>query len=170
MDWGDHPIGAAPSLIRAGARYCVGARFPVGAVFAASFMKELSLKLANGQGVLASFAESLEIMGKAWTRIYGRILPVSSWYPEVRPLACGPMQSPPIHRIGNAAGKGLFGCQWVSGNPAFSSIYRPVDFDTEKPAEPYSCGFAGKKRGAKNGARYRVRTCDPYRVKVVLYH
>jgi len=22
----------------------------------------------------------------------------------------------------------------------------------------------------KNGARYRVRTCDPYRVKVVLYH
>jgi hypothetical protein len=23
---------------------------------------------------------------------------------------------------------------------------------------------------AKNGARYRVRTCDPYRVKVVLYH
>jgi hypothetical protein len=25
-------------------------------------------------------------------------------------------------------------------------------------------------RKAKNGARYRVRTCDPYRVKVVLYH
>ena len=23
---------------------------------------------------------------------------------------------------------------------------------------------------AKDGARYRVRTCDPYRVKVVLYH
>ena len=22
----------------------------------------------------------------------------------------------------------------------------------------------------KNGARYRVRTCDPYRVKVMLYH
>jgi hypothetical protein len=22
----------------------------------------------------------------------------------------------------------------------------------------------------KDGARYRVRTCDPYRVKVVLYH
>ena len=21
-----------------------------------------------------------------------------------------------------------------------------------------------------NGARYRVRTCDPYRVKVMLYH
>ena len=24
--------------------------------------------------------------------------------------------------------------------------------------------------GRKHGARYRVRTCDPYRVKVVLYH
>jgi putative endonuclease len=24
--------------------------------------------------------------------------------------------------------------------------------------------------GVKRGARYRVRTCDPYRVKVVLYH
>jgi hypothetical protein len=24
--------------------------------------------------------------------------------------------------------------------------------------------------GRKDGARYRVRTCDPYRVKVVLYH
>ena len=22
----------------------------------------------------------------------------------------------------------------------------------------------------RNGARYRVRTCDPYRVKVMLYH
>ena len=22
----------------------------------------------------------------------------------------------------------------------------------------------------QNGARYRVRTCDPYRVKVMLYH
>ena len=26
------------------------------------------------------------------------------------------------------------------------------------------------RRESKNGARYRVRTCDPYRVKVVLYH
>ena len=24
--------------------------------------------------------------------------------------------------------------------------------------------------GKGDGARYRVRTCDPYRVKVVLYH
>ena len=26
------------------------------------------------------------------------------------------------------------------------------------------------KTPIKHGARYRVRTCDPYRVKVVLYH
>ena len=25
-------------------------------------------------------------------------------------------------------------------------------------------------QGEGSGARYRVRTCDPYRVKVVLYH
>ena len=24
--------------------------------------------------------------------------------------------------------------------------------------------------GTRDGARYRVRTCDPYRVKVMLYH
>jgi hypothetical protein len=31
------------------------------------------------------------------------------------------------------------------------------------------CYLRLKKR-TRNGARYRVRTCDPYRVKVVLYH
>ena len=40
--------------------------------------------------------------------------------------------------------------------------------------------FGGRKAGqeiqpgckflCENGARYRVRTCDPYRVKVMLYH
>ena len=27
-----------------------------------------------------------------------------------------------------------------------------------------------KDSGTRDGARYRVRTCDPYRVKVMLYH
>ena len=62
VSWGDYPVGAAPSLIRAGAKYCVGARFPVGAAFAAAYMKEFSLKLANGQGVPTAFVEALEVL------------------------------------------------------------------------------------------------------------
>ena len=39
----------------------------------------------------------------------------------------------------------------------------------KKTQNLYLSGYAGEKRACKNGARYRVRTCDPYRVKVVLY-
>jgi hypothetical protein len=43
------------------------------------------------------------------------------------------------------------------------------------PLEPHQGQFSGKpKKGnsyqEEDGARCRVRTCDPYRVKVVLYH
>ena len=40
----------------------------------------------------------------------------------------------------------------------------------------HDSGFYGDRNHCKtidfveDGARYRVRTCDPYRVKVVLYH
>jgi hypothetical protein len=35
--------------------------------------------------------------------------------------------------------------------------------------ERFNGAADGRKRRG-DGARYRVRTCDPYRVKVVLYH
>jgi hypothetical protein len=35
---------------------------------------------------------------------------------------------------------------------------------------PVSDALSRQDRTVKNHARYRVRTCDPYRVKVVLYH
>ena len=42
----------------------------------------------------------------------------------------------------------------------------------ESPAKAHFIWFYKGEREEKNGggARYRVRTCDPYRVKVVLYH
>ena len=38
------------------------------------------------------------------------------------------------------------------------------------PPSQFLCGFEDGVGNFRDGARYRVRTCDPYRVKVVLYH
>ena len=38
------------------------------------------------------------------------------------------------------------------------------------PPRQFLCGFEDGVGNLEDGARYRVRTCDPYRVKVVLYH
>ena len=38
------------------------------------------------------------------------------------------------------------------------------------PPSQFLCGFEDGLGNLRDGARYRVRTCDPYRVKVVLYH
>ena len=54
---GSYPIGAASELLRAGARYCVGARFRIDAHFSASFFQALAVKLAAGGSLVDSFAE-----------------------------------------------------------------------------------------------------------------
>ena len=41
-----------------------------------------------------------------------------------------------------------------------------IENHVNRPQTLYSSAFQRRK----GGARYRVRTCDPYRVKVVLYH
>lgn len=59
MAWSDYPIGAAPELLRRGARYCIAARFPVNAEFAAEFFKRLAHRLAAEVPVGLAFAEAL---------------------------------------------------------------------------------------------------------------
>jgi tetratricopeptide (TPR) repeat protein len=60
MAHGDFPAGAAPDLLRAGARHCIGARFPILSRFAASFMPALGRELAAGVPVARAFAKTNE--------------------------------------------------------------------------------------------------------------
>jgi len=62
VTWSDYPVGAAPDLIKAGARYCVCARFPVGAAYAAAFMKQFGEQLAGGAELASAFIYSLKEM------------------------------------------------------------------------------------------------------------
>ena len=61
--------------------------------------------------------------------------------------------------------------KWI-GEVEFAPEVRirfPQDADDVSGAGRFGFGgFAGHEE--ENGARYRVRTCDPYRVKVMLYH
>ncbi|WP_208729701.1 CHAT domain-containing protein [Corallococcus exercitus] len=57
---GDFPVGAAASFIRAGARYCVGARFRLNARFSASFFRLLALELAQGVSMVDAFSKASE--------------------------------------------------------------------------------------------------------------
>ena len=58
-----------------------------------------------------------------------------------------------------------------------ASLTKPQQFGLFRPLNGY-LGLAAHsrqihrscKKKRRNGARYRVRTCDPYRVKVMLYH
>jgi hypothetical protein len=58
MAWGDFPVGAAASLVRGGARYCVGARFRLDAHFSASFFRSLARRLALGTPLVDAVSES----------------------------------------------------------------------------------------------------------------
>lgn len=59
--WSDFPVGAAPSLLRAGARFCVGARYQIRAKFAAEFFRCLSLKLSAGTAIWIAMAEAMQV-------------------------------------------------------------------------------------------------------------
>jgi hypothetical protein len=69
---------------------------------------------------------------------------------------------------------GLFSRFWVTmGNKETQHFLASPGLSIPALKSPQSLclsGFTGENRAPKNGARYRVRTCDPYRVKVVLYH
>lgn len=56
---GDYPLGAAPDLLRAGAKLCLGTRFPVNSRFTAKLMTVLGSHLARGEKVPEAFARSL---------------------------------------------------------------------------------------------------------------
>lgn len=56
MTHGDFPAGAAPDLLRAGVRECIGARFRLGVSFAASFMPALGEQLAARIPAARAFA------------------------------------------------------------------------------------------------------------------
>ena len=57
--WGDYPSGAAPEIIRRGARYCIASRCQVGADFAARFMSNFAKRLSGGEEVVNAFSSSL---------------------------------------------------------------------------------------------------------------
>lgn len=66
MELGDHPLGAAPQLVRLGARHCICARFPVDARFAKAFFRVLAPMLVRSIAVADAFgaaAERLELDG-----------------------------------------------------------------------------------------------------------
>lgn len=62
MSHGDYPIGAAPDLLRAGTKICLGTRFPVNSLFAAELIDFLGEQLAQGEKAPTAFAHSLAKM------------------------------------------------------------------------------------------------------------
>lgn len=59
--WSDFPVGAAPRLLRAGARFCVGARYQIRAKFAAEFFPCLSRELSAGTPIWIAMAETMKV-------------------------------------------------------------------------------------------------------------
>ena len=62
MAWSDYPLGAAPVLIRLGAKAVIGARYPIRASYAGHFFPRLGAHLAAGQPVEAAFVQTLTEM------------------------------------------------------------------------------------------------------------
>lgn len=60
MYFSDYPVGAAPLLIRRGTIYCIGARFPIDAMFAARFFRELATYLSANTDICNAFSLALE--------------------------------------------------------------------------------------------------------------
>jgi hypothetical protein len=61
MSWGDYPVGAAPELLKSGALFCIGARFPINAYFSDDFFKTLSLEIVKTKNLVQAFSNSLSI-------------------------------------------------------------------------------------------------------------
>ncbi len=66
----------------------------------------------------------------------------------------------------NLGADGLFVSQPVTKFELVDGSGKPINAGFRRDLAP----LGTKGRETANGARYRVRTCDPYRVKVVLYH
>ena len=62
MAWGDYPVGAAPTFLLAGARFCICTRFPIDAHFAKKFFSTFAGLLNGGQSLGNAFANSLQAM------------------------------------------------------------------------------------------------------------
>jgi hypothetical protein len=62
MAEGDYPVGAAPFLLLAGARFCICTRFRIDAHFARAYFPALAGLLHNGQALGLSFVSVLEAM------------------------------------------------------------------------------------------------------------
>lgn len=59
MQWSDYPEGAAPDLLRLGAKVCIATRFPVGAQFAQDFIHKLSKEIFITKDPRVAFSNSL---------------------------------------------------------------------------------------------------------------
>lgn len=57
---GDHPIGAAPTLLRHGVRACLCTRFPIDARFAARLLPRIGSALATGAALEEALSKALE--------------------------------------------------------------------------------------------------------------
>lgn len=68
MGWGDFPVGAAPQLLRQGARVVVGTRYEIRATFARDFMPRLGSKLACGTPAVEAFNDTLAEVEATWDR------------------------------------------------------------------------------------------------------
>ena len=62
LAWGDYPVGAVPDILRRGASFCIGARYPVGAEYAREFVVTLGRLIASGLSVPEAFCASLQQM------------------------------------------------------------------------------------------------------------
>jgi hypothetical protein len=59
MALGDYPVGAAPTFLLAGAKFCICTRFPISAHFAKAFFPTLGRLLGGGHSLGRAFATSL---------------------------------------------------------------------------------------------------------------
>lgn len=59
---GDYPFGAVPTLLLAGASFCVCARFPIDAHFAKNFFPHFARLLASGIRIVDAFSQTCEEM------------------------------------------------------------------------------------------------------------
>lgn len=89
---------------------------------------------------------------------------------EIREAPFLPFQYEPRFSSSDRTGGGRFlGVTGCLRNERFPSFPIPVCFGIKSPQSLFLSGSAGENGLWKNGARYRVRTCDPYSVNVVLY-
>jgi hypothetical protein len=71
--WGDYPVGAAPTILLAGAKFCICTRFPLDAHFAKVFFPLLGELLSRGESLGMAFGDALREMEQRgydlWTHL-----------------------------------------------------------------------------------------------------